>query len=267
MPTPTAGLLVHQVMLEIRHPAWRPVNPDGSSPVAAGTGAVALNDWQLLAFGQADQVQGNAPNTVTYRPDNGLKVMLTPFGTADMIEPHTGDGDTVEQNVSHEFETLKNRTLSFDWTRKGKWIESLIWRVFDDRSPKRPLEIRETWVDEPAAVAAVNKVGGYAAAFAGVMLADGAGLADMAVEDLVTLDASVTIYQTVAVTADSLTVDRPLVAALDDNDVIARAAILKQITAEYLVGDPGPSRGTKQTVGQTAELVPTGHFTRTGMGS
>ena len=264
---PTAGLLVHQVVLEIRHPAWVPRNPDGSSPVVAGTGVAGLNDWQPLAFGSVSKVVGASPNTVTYRPDNGLKVMLTPFGTADMIEEHTGDGDTIEQNVSHEFETLKNRTLSFDWTRKGRWIESLIWRVFEDRSPKRPLEIRETWVDEPAAVAAVNKVGGYAAAFAGVMLADGAGLADMAVEDLVTLDASVTIYKTVAVTADSLTVDRPLVAALDDNDVISRAVILKRITAEYLVSDPGQSRGTKATVGQTVELIPTGEFTREGMGS
>ena len=265
--TATAGLLVHQVMLEIRHPAWAPRNPDGSSPIVAGTGVAGLNDWQPLAFGSVSKVVGASPNTVTYRPDNGLKVMLTPFGTSDMIEAHTGDGDTVDQNVSHEFETLKNRTLSFDWTRKGRWIEALIWRVFDDRSPKRPLEIRETWVDEPAAVAAVNKVGGYAAAFAGVILADGAGLADMAVEDLVTLDASVTIYKTVAVTADSLTVDRPLVAALDDNDVVARAAILKRITAEYLVSDPGPSRGTKATVGQTAELVPTGVFSREGMGA
>ena len=264
---PTTGLIVHQVVLEIRHPAWRPVNPDGSSPVVAGTGAAGLNDWQPLAFGVAPKVVGGGVNTVTYRPDNGLKVMLTPFGTGDLIEDHTGDGDTVAQMVSHEFETLKNRTLSFDWTTRGKWIESLIWRVFDDRNPKRPLEIRETWVDEPAAVAAVNKVGGYAAAFAGVMLADGAGLADMAVEDLVTLDASVTIYKTVAVTADSLTVDRPLVAALDDNDVIARVAILKRITAEYLVGDPGPARTTKGVVGQTVELVPTGTFTREGMGS
>ena len=139
--------------------------------------------------------------------------------------------------------------------------------MFEDRNPKRPLEIRETWVDIPAAVAAINKVGGYAAAFAGVMLADGAGLADLGVDDLVTLDASVTIYKTVAVTSDSLTVDRPLVAALDDNDVIARAAILKRITASYLVGDPGPARTTKGVVGQTVELVATGVFTREGMGS
>lgn len=265
--TATAGLLVHQVMLEIRHPAWAPRNPDGSSPVVSGTGVAGLNDWQPIAFGTVDQVVGATPNTVTYRPDNGLKVMLTPFGTSDMIEDHSGDGDRVGQNVSHEFETLKNRTLSFDWTRKGQWVEALIWRVFDDRSPKRPLEIRETWVDEPEAVAAINLAAGYAAAFVGAMLADGAGLADMAVEDLVTLDASATIYKTVAVTADSLTVDRPLVAALDDNDVISRAAILKRITAEYLVSDPGPSRGTKATVGQTAELTPTGVFTREGMGA
>ena len=264
---PTAGLLVHQVMLEIRHPAWRPVNPDGSSPLVAGAGAAGLNAWQPLAFGSADMTVGMAPNTVTYRPDNGLKVMLTPFGTADMIEPHTGDGDTVEQNVSHEFETLKNRTLSFDWTRKGKWIERLIWSVFDDRSPKRPLEIRETWVDIPEAVAAINLAAGYAAAYEGAMLADGPGLASMAIDDLVTLDATATIYKTVAVSADSLTVDRPLVAAVADDDVISRAAILKQITAEYLVSDPGLMRGTKQTVGQSAELVPTGIFTRTGMGS
>ena len=115
-----SGLLIHQVVLEIRHPAWRPVNPDGSSPVVAGMGAVDLNDWQQLAFGSAPKVAGASPNTVTYRPDNGLKVMLTPFGTSDLIEAHTGDGDTVEQMVSHEIETLKNRTLSFDWSRRGQ---------------------------------------------------------------------------------------------------------------------------------------------------
>ena len=70
-----------------------------------------------------------------------------------------------------------------------------------------------------------------AALYEGAMLADGAGLANMAVEDLVTLDASATIYKVDAVTSDSITVDRPLVAALDDDDVIARAAILKRITA------------------------------------
>ena len=134
----TAGLLVHQVVLEIRHPSWRPVNPDGSSPVVAGMGVAGLNAWQPLAVGQASKVVGAGANTVTYRPDNGLKVMLTPFGTADMIEDHSGDGDRVGQNVSHEFETLKNRTLSFDWSRRGKWIESLVWRVFEDRSPKAP---------------------------------------------------------------------------------------------------------------------------------
>lgn len=262
---PTEGLLVHQVVLEIRHPAWAPRNPDGSSPVVAGTGAAGLNAWQPLAFGMVDKIVGAGVNTVTYRPDNGLKVMLTPFGTADMIESHAGDGDTVDQKVSHEFETLKNRSLSFDWTRKGHWIEAMIWRVFEDRSPKRPLEIRETWVDIPEAMATINLVGGYAALYEGAMLADGAGLASMAVEDLVTLDASATIYKALAVTADSITVDRPLVAALDDNDVIARAGILKRITAEYLVSDPGASRGTSQTVGQTAELVPTGQFTREGM--
>ena len=261
----TAGLIVHQVMLEIRHPAWRPINPDGSSPVVAGTGVAGLNDWQPLAFGQAPKVVGAGVNTVTYRPDNGLKVMLTPFGTGDLIEDHTGDGDTVAQMASHEFETLKNRTLSFDWTARGKWIESLVWRVFDDRNPKRPLEIRETWVDIPEAVAAINLGAGYPALSVGALLADGAGLADMAIDDLVTLDASATIYKTVAVSSDSITVDRPIVAALDDDDVIARASILKRITAEYLVSDPGPVRSTKGVVGQTAELVPTGVFTREGM--
>ena len=259
----TAGLIVHQVVLEIRHPAWAPRNPDGSSPLVAGTAVAGLNAWQPLAFGMASKVVGIGGNTVTYRPDNGLKVMLSPFGTADMIEAHTGDGDTVEQNVSHEFETLKNRTLSFDWTRRGEWIEALIWRVFDDRGPKRPLEIRETWVNIPEAMAAINLLAGDV----GALLADGAGLADMAVEDLVTLNASVTIYKAVAVAADSITVDRPLVAALADDAVIARASILKRITAEYLVGDPGPARSTKGVVGQSAELVPTGIFTREGMGS
>ena len=122
-------------------------------------------------------------------------------------------------------------------------------------------------MDIPEAVAAINLLAGYAAAYEGAMLADGAGLADLAVEDLVTLDASATIYKAVAVAADSITVDRPLVAALTDDDVIARAAILKRITAEYYVSDPGPSRGTKQTVGMTVELTPTGVFDREGMGS
>ena len=99
----TAPLLVHQVVLEIRHPAWDPRNPDGSSPVVAGAGAAGLNAWQPLAFGVTDRVVGAGVDTVTYRPDNGLTVMLTPFGTADMIEPHTGDGDTVDRRASaHE---------------------------------------------------------------------------------------------------------------------------------------------------------------------
>ena len=227
---------------------------------------VGPNDWQPIATGTVGRVVGDSPNTITYPGDNGLMVKLSPFDTQDMIEDHSGDGDTVGQNVSHRFEELQGRTLSFDWTARGKWIERFIWKVFDDPT-KRPFEVRERFVDVTEAMAAINNAGGYAALYEGALAADGAGLADMVVEDLVTLDAGATIYEVAAVTAASLTVDRPLVAAIDDNDVIARASIEKSIQAEYYVAKPGLLREAKGVQGQTVELTPTGEFTRTGLGS
>ena len=264
---PTTGLLVRQVLLDIRHPAWTPVNPDGSTPVLAGTGAVAPNGWQPIATGQAGRVDGVSPNTVTYRGDNGLMVKLSPFDTQDKIEDHTGDGDSVAQMVSHRFETLQNRTLSFDWDVRVKWIPRFVWAVFDDPT-KRPFEIRERFVALTAVSAAVNLTAGYAAGVSGKILADGTGLTSMAVDDLITFGTTTTpIYRLVRVDADGIVLDRPLAALVADNAAIERAAITKTIQAEYYVSTPGIQREATGILGQTVELVPTGVFTRTGMAS
>ena len=263
--SPITGLLVSQVLLDIRHPAWRPVNPDGSSPALAGTGSNALFDWQPVAIGVADRVVGAGANTVTYRPDAGLAVMLSAYGTGDTIEDHSGDGDSIAQMVSHRFEVPKERTLDFDWTSRGKFLERLIWTVFDDPT-KRPLEVRETYVDLPASGATL--VNGAKAAGDETVTVDGVGNADIVADDLITIAASPTIYRVLRRAGFVLTLDKGLSVAAADNAVVARGAITKRLGASYLVQDPTDKRAAKGIMGMTVKLVPTGEvMTRTGLTS
>ena len=258
------GLLVHEVLLDVRHPAWVPVSPGGETPRVFGAGVTPVaNDWQPLAIGSRARDVGTAADYVRFDPDNGLMVTLSAYGTSDTIEDHTGDGDTVVQMVSHQIEQPQERTLDFDWTDKGKWIERFIWTVFDD-PPKRPLDLRERYVTVEAAAATINLGAGYAVAWAAPLVIDGAGAANLAVDDLITLDGTATVYRVTSRTATSVTLDKPLVAALDDDDVVARAAIDKSIQQSYYA-QPSDKRAAKGVMGMTVSLVPTGDFARTGM--
>ena len=237
------GRLVREVLLDVRHPAWTPVNPAGETPVLNGTATLAPNDWQPLATGSVGRSVGASPNAVDYRPDNGLMVTLSPGPPSDLIEDRSGDGDSVAQMVSHRFETPGERTLDFDWTKNGQYLERFIWTVYDDPT-KRPLELRERYVDVSAAgAAAINNGGGYSAGVATPLLVDGPGFDDLEVGDLVTIDATATIYLIATKGAASITLDKPLVSAVADDDVVARAAIEKNIVQSYLVQTPGDKRG------------------------
>ena len=52
------GRLVREVLLDVRHPAWTPVNPAGETPVLNGTATLAPNDWQPLATGRVGRSVG-----------------------------------------------------------------------------------------------------------------------------------------------------------------------------------------------------------------
>ena len=83
-------------------------------------------------------------------------VTLSPGPPSDLIEDRSGDGDSVAQMVSHRFETPGERTLDFDWTKNGQYLERFVWTVYDDPT-KRPMWLRERYVDVSAAgAAAIN---------------------------------------------------------------------------------------------------------------
>ena len=263
----TTGLLVHQVLLDVRHPAWVPVSPGGETPRVFGAGVTPVaGDWQPLAMGSRPRDVGTSSDYVRFGPDNGLMVTLSPYATSDTIEDHTGDGDTVVQMVSHQLEVPQSRTADFDWTDNGKWLERFVWTVFDDPQ-KRPLELRERYVSVGAATAAINESAGYAIGVEVPILIDGPGADDIITGDLLTLDGTLTVYRVMSRTTISVTLDKPLVAAVADDDVVSRAAIDKSIQQSYYVQQPGDKRVAKGVMGMTIPLQPTGDFIRTGMTS
>ena len=230
-----SNIPVHQILREVRHLAWTPVNPDGTTPALLGSAvAPAPNDWQPIGYGR-EIVRGTAPNTTTWKGELGQMLTLSGYNTMDTIVDHTGDGDDAVQRRSVEFEDPQSRTLSFIAPAGFQWLARFLTLCFRDGPPKRPFELRETHYDVAAAAAAINLAAGYAAAFEGPMLIDGAGAADLGVGDLITLNGTPTVYGIIARTAASVTVDKPLVAALADDDVVARAARTVSTTQKFWV--------------------------------
>ena len=221
-----SNIPVHQILREVRHLAWTPVNPDGTTPELAGAAvAPAANDWQPIGYGRdLVKVGSAAADTVTWRGDLGQMLTLSGYSTMDTIVDHTGDGDDAVQRRSVEFEDPQSRTLSFIAPAGFQWLARFLTLCFRDGPPKRPFELRETHYDVASAVAAVNLAAGYIAGYAGAILIDGTNADDLSVGDLINFDGTSTVYGIVARGAASITLDKPLAAAIADNDDIARAA-------------------------------------------
>ena len=99
-----SNIPVHQILREVRHLAWTPVNPDGTTPELAGAAvAPAAHDWQPIGYGR-DLVTGAGSDTVTWRGDMGQMLTLSGYSTQDTIVDHSGDGDDAQQMRSVEFE-------------------------------------------------------------------------------------------------------------------------------------------------------------------
>ena len=159
---------------------------------------------------------------------------LSGYSTQDTIVDHSGDGDDAQQMRSVDFEVPQTRSLSFIVPATWQWLARFLWTVFRD-STKRPLELRETHYSIAAASAAINRVAGYAAAFAGAIIIDGAGAAGLAVGNLITLDGTATVYRIESRGANTITLDKPLQAAVANNDAVARAARTVRTRQQFYV--------------------------------
>ena len=262
----TAVQRVSSVVLEVRHPLWTPRSPGGETPIFEGTGSAPQGGWQPVGIGEVDHVVGSGANTVTYKGDAGLAIKLSGQVIGDMIEDHTGDGDAAVQMRSHRFEVPENRTLEFDATLNGRWLNSFVYTVFDDPT-KRPFDLRETYTNKPALETALVN-GASVATDQPVLPVDG-DLTGYAVADLITIesDTTNTVYRIVSLAADSFTLDKPLVEAPGDDKKVMRAELIRRIECPYLIGKITDRREPKGILGMTVDLVAETAPTRTGLSS
>ena len=256
----------HALRREIRHPAHTPVCFDGSSPILTGTGSNGLNDWQPIGVGDADYLDGASPNQRRFKADAGSKMIISGYSTGETIEDDTGDGDDSLQMRDRSFRVPGGRSISFIVPKGWVWLAPFLNLCKNDRAPKRPFELRETRYEAAVANAAVNLAAGYAVAYEGQILADGADFDDLDQGDLVILDGvATTLYAITLKTAVGITLDRPLVAALMDNDTIVRAAKTVQTVERLLVNGYQENKEPKQVLMIEADCVAYGEATETGL--
>ena len=137
-----SNIPVNGILREVRHPAWTPVNVDGTSPTLSGTSTNAAGDWQPIGIGR-ELVQGTSPNTKTWKGDAGQMMTLSGYSTQDTISDDSGDGDDAAQMRSHDFEMPQTRALSCIVPATWQWLPRFLTTAFRD-AMKRPIELRET---------------------------------------------------------------------------------------------------------------------------
>lgn len=260
-----SSIPTHSLLREVRHPAHTPVNYDGSSPILTGSATNGLNDWQPIGVGDADHLDGASPNQRRFKADAGSKLIISGYSTGETIEDDTGDGDDSVQMRDRSFRVPGGRQVSFIVPASWVWLAPFLNLVKNDRAPKRPFELRETRFEAAVANAAVNLAAGYAAAYAGVILADGTDFDALDQGDLVTLNGGSTLYAIALKSATGITLDRPLVAAVADNDTIVRAARKVQTVERLLVNGYQENKEPKQVLMIEADCVAYGEATETGL--
>ena len=234
-----------------------------SSRVTATNG---LNDWQPIGVGDSDHLDGASPNQRRFKADAGSKLIISGYSTGETIEDDTGDGDDSVQMRDRSFRVPGGRQVSFIVPASWAWLAPFLNRVKNDRAPKRPFELRETRYEAAVANAAVNLGAGYAVAYAGQILADGTDFDDLDQGDLVQLNGvTTTLYAIALKTAAGITLDRPLVAAVMDNDTIVRAARQVQTVERLLVNGYQENKEPKQVLMIEADCVAYGEATETGL--
>ena len=252
-------ILTHQLVREVRHPAWTPTNPDGTTPVLGGTATNGPNDWQPIAFGKGDMVTGATPNTKTFRADKGHMVAVSGYSEQDTIEDHSGDGDDAQQMRSVDFEVPQSRTITAICERGYRYISAFLTVVRRDPT-RRPMELRETYFEVSAS--GTIAVDGAVTASAEVTI-DGADAADLAVGDLITIAAVVGVRRIESRTATTITLDAPVTAA--DAAAVSRAARTSRTTQKFLVEGRVHTNEGKTTLKVEATLNPYDAATEEGM--
>ena len=140
-----SNIPVHRIARVVSHPAWTPVNVDGTAPTPAGTSmAPGMGDEQPIGIGSAGLVIGTSPNTLTYKGDAGQMLTLNGYNTAFTQEDHTGDGDSVIQMRDIDLETPGVRQLSCIAPKDFTWVPAFLHTVARD-ADKRPLTLKDTY--------------------------------------------------------------------------------------------------------------------------
>ena len=140
-----SNIPVHEILREIKHPAWTPVNVDGTAPTVLGTAtAPAAGDYQPLGLGAGDFVVGTSPNTTTYKGDAGQMFTLSGYNKTKQIDDHTGDGDNAVQMRGVKLQIPGSRQLSCIVPSGWTWVPELLSTV-DNDAQERPMTIRDTY--------------------------------------------------------------------------------------------------------------------------
>ena len=140
-----SNIPVHGVERTVSHPAWIPVNVDGTPPAVAGTATAPIaGGEQPLGIGPAGIVQGLAANTITYKGDSGQMFTISGYNTADTIEDFTGDGDAATQMRSVDLEVPGTRQLSCTVPIGFTWVPAMLHTIFRDQM-KRPFTLKDTY--------------------------------------------------------------------------------------------------------------------------
>ena len=139
-----SSIAVHQILREVRHPAWTPENPDGTAPTAVGTSVVAANGWQPVGTGEADFMQGDSTNHLLFDGDAGQMFTISGHNTGYTQNDVTGDGDDVVQMDDFDVEVPGTRSLSAIQPTKLGWLSKFLHTVAND-AMRRPMEVRDTY--------------------------------------------------------------------------------------------------------------------------
>ena len=116
-----SNIPVHSIARTVSHPAWTPVEIDGSALSPAG---VVGGDQEFFT---------------------GQMITLSGYSTGDKIEDHTGDGDSADQMRSVNYELPQARKLTCIVPAGWTWIPAMLHTIFRDAN-KRPMTITDTYV-------------------------------------------------------------------------------------------------------------------------
>ena len=105
-----SNIPVNKVERTASHPAWLPVNVDGS----VITGAT-IGDAQAFGIGTADKAVGGN----TFKGDSGQMITLDGYNFTKTNEDHTGDGDDAVQMRGVNPPGARPSGNSRAWSRQG----------------------------------------------------------------------------------------------------------------------------------------------------